>query len=117
MTTNILGTPLQPCCFDPKTGFTRDGYCQSHPLDSGSHTVCAVMTEAFLAYTKTQGNDLSTPQPHFPGLQPGDYWCVCAARWLQAHHAGVAPPIKPASTHADAVAIIEYSILQRYFLQ
>ena len=94
MNNNVLGSNLIACCFEPITGFYRDGFCKTGEQDSGTHTVCAVMTAEFLKYTKAQGNDLSTPNPlyQFPGLKPGDKWCLCASRWKQAALAGVAPP-------------------------
>ena len=96
---NVLGTPLQECGTDPMTGWLRDGSCAC-PGDPGVHAVCAVMTTEFLAHQRSVGNDLSTPRPewHFPGLQPGDRWCVVASRWLQAYEAGVAAPVVLAST-------------------
>lgn len=102
---NVIGTPLQPCCFTPKTGFYRDGYCHTGPLDQGKHVVCAEMTEVFLAYSQQKGNDLCTPRPEFdfPGLVPGDHWCLCLDRWLEAYQAGVAPPVKLESTHFNAL--------------
>jgi uncharacterized protein (DUF2237 family) len=102
---NVLGTPLQVCGESPPTGFLRDGLCHTGTHDLGSHTVCAVMTEAFLDYSRDQGNDLTTPAPEyaFPGLKPGDRWCVCAARWLEAAEAGVAPPVILDATHERAL--------------
>lgn len=102
---NVLGTALQTCCTSPMTGFYRDGQCQTGPQDRGVHVVCAKLTEAFLSYTKAQGNDLSTPQPayNFPGLKPGDKWCLCAARWQEALDDGVAPPVDLAATHKAAL--------------
>lgn len=102
---NVLGTPLQPCCKAPMTGFYRDGFCRTGPQDRGVHVVCARLTAAFLSYTKAQGNDLSTPQPlyNFPGLNPGDCWCLCAARWQEALEDGVAPPVVLTSTHKSAL--------------
>jgi len=113
---NVLGESLQACCTDPMTGFYRDGHCHTGPEDRGVHVVCAVMTEDFLTYTKAQGNDLSTPRPqyNFPGLEPGDGWCLCAARWLEAYEAGVAPPVKLDATHAKALDIIPEEVLQAY---
>lgn len=113
---NILDQPLQPCGFDPMTGFIRNGYCETGPNDLGRHTVCAIVTEKFLKYTLEQGNDLSTPNPAygFPGLKPGDSWCLCASRWLQAHHAGVAPFINAEATEISSLKIIEKSILLKY---
>jgi uncharacterized protein len=111
---NVLGQPLQSCCQDPLTGFYRDGYCHTGPDDMGQHTVCAQVTEEFLRFSKQAGNDLSTPRPdyHFPGLLPGDRWCVCAARWQEALEAGVAPPVMLDSTHQNALQIIDLADLQ-----
>ena len=113
---NVLGEPLQLCCNDPQTGFYRDGYCNTGGQDFGLHVVCAEMTAEFLDYTKSQGNDLSTPRPmfNFPGLKPGDGWCLCASRWEEARQAGVAPPVILASTHARALEVIALDILQQY---
>lgn len=114
--TNVLGQPLQSCSTDPMTGFYRNGCCDTSAADQGSHTVCAVMTEEFLAYSKYLGNDLSTPRPEyqFPGLKPGDNWCLCAGRFLQAHHEGVAPKVQLASTHSAATEVVPLEILQSY---
>jgi uncharacterized protein (DUF2237 family) len=111
---NVLGQPLEPCGSDPVTGFYRDGCCTSGPEDVGSHTVCAVMTAEFLAHQLSVGNDLSTPHPewHFPGLRPGDRWCVVAARWLQAYHAGSAAPVVLASTHERALELVPLDALR-----
>lgn len=105
---NVLGTPLLACSFDPLTGFFRDGCCTTGTEDVGSHTVCARVTEAFLAFSKERGNDLSTPRPEyrFRGLKPGDRWCVCAARWLEAYEAGAAPPVVLEATHEAALRIV-----------
>lgn len=113
---NVLGQPLEPCSADPVTGFFRDGHCNSCAEDTGSHTVCAVMTAEFLAYSKYVGNDLSTPRPEFrfPGLKPGDRWCLCAARFLQAHDEGCAPRVRLAATHERAADIVPRAILDRY---
>lgn len=113
---NVLGETLEPCGTDPVTGFYRDGCCNTAPEDAGSHAVCAVATAEFLAHQKGVGNDLSTPLPMygFPGLQAGDRWCVVAARWLQAHEDGVAPPVVLAATHERAVDIVPLEILKRY---
>jgi uncharacterized protein (DUF2237 family) len=109
---NVLGTPLQTCCTNPMTGFYRDGQCNTGAGDYGAHVVCAQVTESFLSYSKTQGNDLSTPVPQyqFPGLKPGDRWCVCAPRWKQALDDGVAPPVVLEATHASA---LEYVSLEQ----
>ncbi|MEM9819319.1 MAG: DUF2237 domain-containing protein [Cyanobacteria bacterium P01_D01_bin.6] len=111
---NVLGGPLETCSTDPMTGFYRDGCCNTGAGDFGSHTVCAQVTEGFLSYSKAQGNDLSTPVPmyHFPGLKPGDRWCVCAARWKQAYDDGVAPPVALEATHEAALQVIPLEILQ-----
>lgn len=106
--TNVLGGRLVPCSTDPMTGFFRDGLCSTCKEDRGSHTVCAEMTAEFLEASRRAGNDLSTPMPAagFPGLAPGDRWCVCAARWQEALLAGVAPPVVLSSTHARALEIV-----------
>lgn len=98
---NVFGEDLITCSTEPMTGFYRDGCCHTGPADQGRHVVCAVMTEEFLAFTKAQGNDLSTPRPEyrFPGLKPGDHWCLCALRWREAHEAGVAPLVVLEATH------------------
>ncbi|MEL6350931.1 MAG: DUF2237 domain-containing protein [Cyanobacteria bacterium J06627_28] len=116
---NVLGTPLQSCCIDPMTGFYRDGICQTGPQDRGVHVVCAEMTSAFLSYTKAQGNDLSTPQPayNFPGLKPGDKWCLCASRWKEAMEDGVAPPVDLAATHKAALQHVTLDDLQRHTIK
>ena len=102
---NVLGGALIPCSVAPMTGFFRDGCCHTGPQDRGLHTVCAVMTDDFLAYSKSVGNDLSTPMPDFgfPGLKAGDQWCLCAGRWREAADAGVAPPVVLAATHISAL--------------
>ncbi|MGB6222920.1 DUF2237 family protein [Haloferula sp.] len=106
---NILGKPLAPCSMDPLTGFMRDGHCRLGPNDHGVHTVCAVMTEDFLKFTKAVGNDLSTPRPEydFPGLKPGDHWCLCAARWQEAFEAGHAPPVVLEATHLSTLEFVD----------
>ena len=113
---NVLGGPLQACGRDPVTGFYRDGSCTTGPDDLGSHTVCAVVTREFLAHQRQVGNDLSTPVPQygFPGLQPGDRWCVVAARWLQAYRDGVAAPVVLASTHEAALAVVPLEVLREH---
>ena len=113
MAKNVLGTELQSCSIDPMTGFYRNGCCETGTNDLGTHTVCAVMTEAFLQYTKEQGNDLSTPNPYynFPGLKPGDKWCLCASRWVDALHAGVAPKLVLTATHEKTLAFVSLDIL------
>ncbi|MEM1326733.1 MAG: DUF2237 domain-containing protein [Bacteroidota bacterium] len=111
---NIYGKPLQSCCTDPMTGFYRDGVCNTGAQDYGTHVVCAVMTDDFLNFTKSRGNDLQTPNPmySFPGLKAGDGWCLCALRWKEAHEAGVAPPVRLESTHQKALQFIELAILE-----
>ena len=110
---NVLGHPLAPCGFEPKTGFFRDGCCRTGPSDRGRHVVCAEVTDAFLSFSRARGNDLTTPRPEFafPGLRPGDRWCLCASRWLEAHEAGVAPPVHLAATHERALAIVPLAAL------
>jgi uncharacterized protein (DUF2237 family) len=113
---NVLGGELEPCGTDPMTGFYRDGCCSTGPEDIGSHTVCAVVTAEFLAHQQSVGNDLSTPRPEwrFPGLQPGDRWCVVAARWLQAYQDGVAAPVVLASTHERALDVVPLELLREH---
>jgi uncharacterized protein len=113
---NVLGEELEPCGTDPMTGFLRDGCCSTGPEDLGSHTVCAVVTAEFLAHQRAVGNDLSTPRPEyrFPGLQPGDRWCVVAARWLQAYEDGSAAPVVLASTNARALQIVPLTALREH---
>ena len=113
---NVLGDELEPCGLDPVTGFYRDGCCRSGPEDLGSHTICAVVTAEFLEHQASIGNNLIDPMPmyHFPGLKPGDRWCVTAANWLQAHHDGAAAPVVLASTHQRALEIVPLEILKPY---
>jgi hypothetical protein len=113
---NVLGLPLEPCGLRPLTGYTRSGACETGPQDLGSHTVCAQVTPEFLEYSRTRGNDLITPIPEydFPGLKPGDRWCLCAARWLEALKADVAPPVLLKATHAKALGVVDLSILKPY---
>ena len=113
---NVLGGRLQPCSLisEKTTGFFRDGSCSTGPMDSGTHVVCAVMTDEFLQFTKSKGNDLITPQPGFPGLQAGDKWCLCALRWRDAFQAGKAPPVILESTHESALAYIPKKTLMTY---
>ncbi|MGF1464430.1 MAG: DUF2237 family protein [Maricaulaceae bacterium] len=103
--TNVLGEALAPCSRDPLTGFYRDGCCRTGPEDGGAHVVCAVMTGDFLAFSRRQGNDLVTPRPEygFPGLKPGDQWCLCASRWEEARRAGCAPQVQLVATHREAL--------------
>jgi uncharacterized protein len=113
---NVFGDPLQTCSDLPVTGFFRDGCCNTGPQDVGSHTVCVVVTAEFLEFSKRAGNDLSTPIPEFdfPGLEPGDRWCLCAARWQQAFKAGKAPRVVLAATHERALEIVALQDLKRY---
>lgn len=116
---NVLGGELQPCGLDPVTGFYRDGCCNTSAEDFGRHTVCAVMTEPFLVFSSERGNDLSTPRPEFrfPGLKPGDRWCVCAGRWREAADAGVAPPVVLEATHEKALELLALADLEYHALQ
>ena len=111
---NVLGELLEKCSRDPVTGFFRNGCCDTSDADHGSHTVCAVMTAEFLAYSKYVGNDLSTPRPEFmfPGLKPGDQWCLCAGRFLQAHDEGCAPKVRLSSTHERALDVVPLGVLE-----
>ncbi len=113
---NVFGEPLVTCSNNPLTGFFRDGCCNTDPQDYGSHTVCAVMTDEFLAFSKAAGNDLTTPVPEFafPGLKAGDRWCLCAARWQQAFLAGMAPRVVLAATHERALEIVALQDLKRF---
>ena len=116
--TNILGRPLETCSLSPLTGFNRDGECRMPEGDFGRHGVCAQVTEDFLAFTRGRGNDLITPQPHFgfPGLRPGDRWCLCADRWAEAAADGVAPPVVLSATHRDVLKRIPLERLLEYAL-
>lgn len=113
---NVLGGTLETCSMDPMTGFFRNGACDTCAADNGSHTVCAVMTAEFLAFSKYVGNDLSTPRPEFgfSGLKPGDGWCLCASRFLQAHEEGCAPKVNLAATHVRALEIVPGDVLELY---
>lgn len=113
MQRNVLGGLLQACCMDPMTGFFRDGYCRTDEHDHGRHVVCAVVDEAFLIFSARRGNDLITPRPEydFPGLKPGDRWCVCVLRWKEAYEAGFAPPVVLAATHENALNYVERAVL------
>ncbi len=113
---NVLGSQLETCSSDPLTGFYRDGCCRTGPGDAGSHTICAVVSAEFLAYQREIGNDLSTPVPEyaFPGLSPGDRWCVTAVNWLRAHEAGVGTFVVLAATHERALDIVPLEVLQQY---
>lgn len=112
---NVLGEPLQSCCFEPRTGFYRDGFCRTGEEDLGTHVVCAIMTETFLEFTKSRGNDLSTPIPQwaFPGLRPGDKWCLCVLRWLEAEKSGKAPKVVLEATHEKALEYTSLKVLKQ----
>ena len=113
---NVLGGRLEPCSVEPRTGFFRDGCCNTGPEDLGLHVICARMTAAFLAFSAERGNDQSTPQPEagFAGLKPGDRWCLCAGRWREAFDAGVAPPVVLSATHEEALAVVTLDDLKRH---
>ena len=113
---NVLGSPLQTCSLDPVTGWFRDGCCETQAADQGRHLVCAIVTEAFLAFSKSRGNDLSTPRPeyNFPGLKPGDRWCLCLERWKEAHAAGKAPQVVLDATHQMALERVPLDIFQKF---
>jgi len=113
---NVLGGELAVCSMDPTTGFMRDGYCYPLQRDPGRHEICAVMTDDFLQYSNAQGNDLVTPRPdlNFPGLEPGDHWCVCVPRWIEAHEAGHAPPVNLAATSEDVLEDVSIATLREY---
>jgi uncharacterized protein (DUF2237 family) len=113
---NVLGGPLVSCSTDPMTGWYRDGCCQTDDADVGRHVVCAVMTEEFLSFTHSRGNDLSNPAPAvgFPGLAPGDRWCLCVDRWREALEAGVAPPVVLAATHSAALEVVSLDDLEAH---
>lgn len=115
---NVLGEPLAPCSEEPLTGFFRDGCCNTSPEDLGRHVVCCRVTAEFLEFSKSRGNDLSTPHPEFgfPGLQPGDQWCLCAARWQEALEAGRAPRVVLQATHAAALKIVKLADLKKHAL-
>lgn len=116
---NVLGEELVPCSLDPVTGFFRNGCCETGPHDVGMHTVCAVMTAEFLAYSASVGNDLSTPRPDlgFDGLKPGDRWCLCAPRWKEALDAGAAPQLVLEATHEETLAIVPLGVLKDYAVE
>ena len=113
---NVLGSALDPCSCQPMTGWYRDGSCRTGPADLGRHTVCCVINEAFLSYSRAQGNDLSTPMPQFgfPGLNPGDHWCVCAPRWLEAYEDGMAPSVKLEATEQSTLEVIPLEVLRQH---
>ncbi len=113
---NVLGQPLEPCSKDPVTGFWRDGCCNTGPADTGQHTVCARMTTRFLEFSYAKGNDLITPRPEygFAGLKPGDQWCLCLPRWVEAHKAGCAPDVVLEATHAASLELVSLEILRQH---
>lgn len=115
---NVLGEPLALCCTQPVTGFYRDGFCRTGPEDAGTHVVAAQVTQAFLDFTQSRGNDLQTPRPEyrFPGLKAGDKWCLCALRWVEAERAGVAPPVILEATHAKALEYMSLDTLKQHAL-
>lgn len=115
---NVLGLPLEPCCFAPQTGFYRDGYCRTGPQDTGRHIVCAELTAEFLEFSQAAGNDLSTPMAEFgfPGLRPGDRWCLCALRWKEAFEAGCAPPVILEACNQRVLELISLEALQAHAL-
>jgi len=115
-TLNVLGTALQACCCHINTGFYRDGFCHTGPMDIGSHVVCAQITQEFLDFTLAKGNDLMTPRPEysFPGLVPGDHWCLCASRWLEAYREGVAPPVVLEACHQNALLLVPLDALKEH---
>lgn len=117
--TNVLGGPLEACCHAPMTGFYRDGYCRTDALDRGRHVICAQVTADFLAFTRERGNDLSTPRDEFgfPGLTPGDRWCLCAMRWKEAHDAGVAPPVVLEACEESALKVVPLEVLKEYAIK
>lgn len=116
---NVLGKPLEPCSTEPMTGWFRDGCCETQAQDRGRHIICAVMTDEFLAFSRTQGNDLMTPRPEyrFPGLRAGDRWCLCLDRWRDAHQAGKAPKVVLEATHQIALERIPLSTLQAFAVE
>ena len=113
---NVLGSELKSCCTDPMTGFFRDGYCRTGPTDVGKHTVCILATDEFLQYSKSAGNDLSTPMPQydFPGVKDGDKWCLCVTRWQEALEAGMAPQVDLEATHESALQVVRLEDLKQY---
>lgn len=116
MRTNVLGGPLECCCTDPLTGFYRDGYCRTGAEDLGLHTVCAVVSDSFLRFSKARGNDLSTPRPEyeFPGLKGGDKWCLCVERWKEAFEAGCAPQVVLEACHVSALEFVDLADLKAH---
>ncbi|MEO8250384.1 MAG: DUF2237 domain-containing protein [Burkholderiales bacterium] len=116
MANNVLGTALAPCSYDPLTGYLRDGCCSHEASDPGAHLICVRVTESFLEFSRAAGNDLSTPVPEyrFAGLSPGDRWCLCALRWIEAHEAGVAPPVVLEATHGEALKLVPLETLKAH---
>jgi uncharacterized protein (DUF2237 family) len=116
MAKNVMGTPLVPCSLDPLTGYYRDGCCHTGDEDLGTHTVCALVTDEFLQFSLSKGNDLITPRPEyrFPGLKAGDKWCLCASRWVEAYKAGVAPPVILEATHEKTLQYVSLDVLIEY---
>lgn len=116
---NVLGTPLEACCTHPMTGWFRDGHCRTDARDHGRHVICARMTAEFLAFSRARGNDLTTPVPGagFPGLSPGDKWCLCADRWREAAEAGLAPPVVLEATEESALEVVDLELLKRHAWQ
>ena len=113
---SLLGLPLKPCSTQPVTGFFRTGCCETSAEDLGRHVLCVQVTAEFLAFSARSGNDLTTPRPGFPGLRPGDRWCVCATRWMEAYEAGVAPPVVLAATHESAAKVVDRDALLAHAL-
>ena len=113
---NVFGQPLLSCCYDPLTGFFRDGFCNTNRQDSGTHIICALMTDSFLTFSRDKGNDLITPLPEFdfPGLVNGDYWCICVLRWIEAYENQMAPRIKLASTNKVALDYVDLELLKEF---
>ena len=113
---NVFGQPLLSCCYDPLTGFFRDGFCNTNRQDSGTHIICALMTDSFLTFSRDKGNDLITPVPEFdfPGLVNGDYWCICVLRWIEAYENQMAPRIKLASTNKVALDYVDLELLKEF---
>lgn len=116
MELNVLGKPLESCCTSPPTGYFRDGFCRTREDDYGTHTVCAIVTKEFLEYSASKGNDLMTPIPYwnFPGLKPGDKWCLCISRWLQAEKVGKAPFVILEATHEKSLQLTSIKVLEKY---
>ncbi|TWT88712.1 hypothetical protein Mal64_22000 [Pseudobythopirellula maris] len=116
---NVLGGPLAPCCTSPVTGYYRDGFCHTGKGDAGVHTICAEMTEEFLVFSRSRGNDLSTPVPEFefPGLKPGDRWCLCAPRWKEAYDAGMAPRVLLEACHMSSLEFASLEELREFAIE